>query len=73
MLTNLWKLEREGEGRYYVRLNPEGNEKIGLCIPGKILGGSGRWVVQVGGNQLPETFRSRIKAADHLVRRHFGI
>ena len=66
------KLERIGDGKYHVRL-VDSNGKLGIKIPGMILGGQGRWLVQVGGQQWPKTFGTAIRAAHYLMRSHFGI
>jgi hypothetical protein len=74
MRTAQWSLHRVATGKYHVRLTPIGDKpKSGQVIPGMILGGNGKWVVQVGGNQWPETFKTRNEAAELMVCRHIGI
>ena len=66
MKTLQWELVRIVTGKYHVRLD-------GSLIPGLIIGGNGRWFVQVGGNQIQERFATIADAAEYLVRRETGI
>ena len=66
MKTLQWEHERIGTGKYRVRLD-------GAVIPGMVIGGNGRWLVQVAGNQVQERFATIADAAECLVRREIGI
>lgn len=66
MRTLQWKPERIVTGKYHVRLD-------GSLIPGLIVGGNGRWFVQVGGNQIQGRFSTVADAAEWLVKREIGI
>ena len=72
MRTAQWEKEKIGEGRYCVRLSPIGGGG-GDKLPGLIVGGRGRWFVELGGNQWPETFKTINSAAAAIVRKHSGI
>lgn len=54
------KLEKIGEGRYIVRRGD------GLRVPGLILGGRRRWLVEIDGRTSPVVYGSRFAAADAL-------
>lgn len=73
MRTMQWHLEYVATGKYHVRLKAIGDAGDGERIPGMILGGYGKWVVQVGGNQWPETFKTRNDAAALMATRHQGM
>lgn len=58
---NDWKLERIGDGRYHIR----GGD--GARRPGMILGGRGRWLVELAGRTWPGAFPSARAAAAALA------
>jgi len=66
MLTKSWKTERVAAGKYHVRL--DGNR-----IPGMILGGNGKYVIQRNGQQWPTARKTLRSAAADLVAEHTGI
>lgn len=72
MQTMQWKPERIGSGRYHVRLIPIGG-KTGDRIPGLILEGSGKWIVELRGNQIPQVFKTLNAACAYLASDHIGI
>jgi hypothetical protein len=59
-----WKKERAGDGRYHVR-GADGYRMIGI-----IIGGNGRWFVEVGGHQWARPFRTAKAAAAALADYH---
>lgn len=72
MRTHQWKTLRTGEGKYAVLIVALGDDNW-QTIPGIILGGNGKWVIQKGGIQQPQTYKTRNAAAERLVQVHFGI
>ena len=72
MRTNEWRTKSAGSGKYHVQIRAIG-DKAWQNIPGMILGGRGRWAVQIGGNQWPNTFKTLNKAASAMVSDYFGI
>ncbi len=72
MLTQQWTKQRITQGKYHVALQTIGQSGT-TRIPGMILGGNGRWLVQLAGNQWPEVYRTINAAAAALVRHHHGI
>lgn len=72
MITALWKLNRVQPGIYNVAVRRAGDTRH-QNIPGRIIGGNGRWFIQRAGTQWPERYFSRNRAADALVRAEFGI
>jgi hypothetical protein len=59
-----WKLERAGDGRYHVR----GGD--GYRLPGIILGGRRRWLVELSGRTWPGAFPSARAAGRALAEYH---
>lgn len=70
MQTFQWAKVRLGDGKYGVRLKSDGRDIVGCRLPGIALGGNGKWVVQVGGKQLPDKFSTLNSALVFLVRRY---
>jgi len=62
--VNDWKLERIGDGRYHIR------GADGARRPGMILGGRGRWLVELAGRTWPGAFPSARAAAAALAEYH---
>ena len=67
MQTMTWKRERFGDGKYHIRMSS------GELLVGMIIGGNGRWFIQLSGNQWPDCYPTINKAAAALVRHRFGI
>lgn len=59
-----WKLERAGDGRYHVRNGD------GYRMPGIILGGRRRWLVELAGRTWAGAFPSARAAGTALAEYH---
>jgi hypothetical protein len=60
---NEWTKEKCGEGRYFIRDNA-----TGFRLPGIVIGGNGRWLVERGGRSLPAVHRTATAAGAGLWR-----
>lgn len=60
MKTRQWQKRRVGEGKYGVWLD-------GQRIPGLILGGKRKWVIQLRGKQIQGSFKTANDASEWLV------
>ena len=72
MRTQKWFTKRVGTGKYNVFIGAIGDDNH-IAIPGMILGGNGKWVVQIGGNQLQQAYSTINDAAAIMVSQYFGI
>jgi hypothetical protein len=64
MTTTGWKKERSGDGRYHVR------GIGGYRLAGLVIGGNGRWFVELGGRQWPDVYPSAAAACAALAKHH---
>lgn len=72
MITQKWKIERIGTGKYRVRSCAVGDAwDNSQVLPGMIIGGNGRWFIQRGGKQLPDCYPTASKASERIVSDHF--
>lgn len=67
MRTCTWKIEKEGEGRFFVRLTPVGGDKQGHRVRGFIIGARRRWLAFLSGEH-GQYFPTRRGAAAYLVQ-----
>lgn len=59
------KTEKTGEGKWLVKFGVR-------SIPGMILGGNGKFVIQDGGGQWKKTFRSKTSASTSMTNKWFA-
>jgi hypothetical protein len=72
MRTTKVTTERIGTGKYRVRVTPIG-DKTGYGIPGMILGGNGKWIIQINGQQWSGSYPTLGKAAMALAANNFNL
>lgn len=72
MLTKTWRKIRLADGKYNAQIQAIGSDQW-ETIPGMVLGGSRRYVIQLAGQQWPTVRKTLGEACGDLVSHHYGL